>query len=246
MLTSPSVGSPLHPKFPFLTLLISGGHTLLLLALSHQRFRILASTVDEAIGATVDAAARAVRIRWNDRAPGAALEALARDGLPGIVKEEEVNEIMNTIKRPKKVLPGELRFSFAGIHSWMDRYVVEHGRETAQLEGHKTGVDSGLNSNSDQLEMPMQTRPHKILHLPNVHRVALARALQDAVFSQLEEKVVLGLKWCSENQETILQDRTPPSRNSLPSGSGADVEEDLIHHVVVSGGVASNTLFRGR
>lgn len=244
MLTSPSVDSPLHPKFPFLALLISGGHTLLLLALSHQNFRILASTVDEAVGATVDAAARAVRIRWNDRAPGAALEALARDGLPGLVEEEEVNEVMKAIKKPKKVLPGELRFSFAGIHSWMDRYVVEHGRVAVNPEGHKTSDSS---SNSDQLEMPMQTRPHKVLHLPNVHRVALARALQDAVFSQLEEKVVLGLKWCSENRDAILQDRTSCSSNgSHSSGPAADVEEGLVRHVVVSGGVASNTLFRGR
>ncbi len=38
------------PKFPFLTLLVSGGHTLLLLAYSPTRFKILATTVDSAIG----------------------------------------------------------------------------------------------------------------------------------------------------------------------------------------------------
>lgn len=38
------------PAFPFLTLLVSGGHTLLLLARSESNFQILATTEDESIG----------------------------------------------------------------------------------------------------------------------------------------------------------------------------------------------------
>lgn len=38
------------PTFPFLTLLLSGGHTLLLLARSESNFKILATTQDESIG----------------------------------------------------------------------------------------------------------------------------------------------------------------------------------------------------
>lgn len=38
------------PSFPFLTLLLSGGHTLLLLARSETNFKILATTQDESIG----------------------------------------------------------------------------------------------------------------------------------------------------------------------------------------------------
>lgn len=38
------------PRFPFMTLLLSGGHTLLLLARSETSFKILATTHDESIG----------------------------------------------------------------------------------------------------------------------------------------------------------------------------------------------------
>lgn len=38
------------PPFPFLTLLLSGGHTLLVLARSESQFQILATTTDESIG----------------------------------------------------------------------------------------------------------------------------------------------------------------------------------------------------
>ncbi|KAG1863731.1 hypothetical protein F4604DRAFT_1040059 [Suillus subluteus] len=48
------------PQFPFLTLLISGGHTLLLLASSLTSFQILATTADGSIGRAFDKAARAL------------------------------------------------------------------------------------------------------------------------------------------------------------------------------------------
>jgi N6-L-threonylcarbamoyladenine synthase len=38
------------PQFPFLTLLVSGGHTQLVLAESWDTFRILMGTIDNAIG----------------------------------------------------------------------------------------------------------------------------------------------------------------------------------------------------
>jgi N6-L-threonylcarbamoyladenine synthase len=38
------------PKFPFLTLLVSGGHSLLLLATSSSKFEVIADTVDNSIG----------------------------------------------------------------------------------------------------------------------------------------------------------------------------------------------------
>jgi N6-L-threonylcarbamoyladenine synthase len=38
------------PEYPFLTLLVSGGHTQLVLAESSEKFRILMTTMDNAIG----------------------------------------------------------------------------------------------------------------------------------------------------------------------------------------------------
>ncbi|KIP06017.1 hypothetical protein PHLGIDRAFT_107529 [Phlebiopsis gigantea 11061_1 CR5-6] len=160
------------PIFPFLTLLISGGHTLIVLVLGPQSFRILASTVDEAVGAVIDAAARSVRVKWDGLAPGAALEALARDGLADVHEQD-----IPAIPRPNLPFPGELKFSFAGLHSWVDRYVLTHD--------------------------PNTRKRHKTLYLSNPHRVAVARVFQDAAFRMLEDKVVLALKHCDPDTVPI-------------------------------------------
>lgn len=104
------------PQFPFLTLLISGGHTLLLLASSLTSFQILATTADTSIGRAFDKAARALGLSWGTRGPGAALEELCRvtndelESLPGI--------------QPFAVpMPGKLAFSFASLQSSVDRYI---------------------------------------------------------------------------------------------------------------------------
>lgn len=47
---TPSLTEVEPPRFPYLTLLLSGGHTLLLLARSETSFKILATTHDESIG----------------------------------------------------------------------------------------------------------------------------------------------------------------------------------------------------
>ncbi|KAK0472959.1 glycoprotease family-domain-containing protein [Armillaria novae-zelandiae] len=52
------------PTFPFLSLLISGGHTLLLLANSVNSFQILATTQDESIRCTFDKVTRELGLGW--------------------------------------------------------------------------------------------------------------------------------------------------------------------------------------
>lgn len=47
---TPFLTEKIPPTFPFLTLLVSGGHSLLLLAQSESKFKILATTADESIG----------------------------------------------------------------------------------------------------------------------------------------------------------------------------------------------------
>lgn len=52
--------STLKPEFPFLTLLVSGGHTMLLKSTSLTQHSLLANTLDVAVGDYIDKAARAV------------------------------------------------------------------------------------------------------------------------------------------------------------------------------------------
>lgn len=222
------------PTFPFITLLISGGHTLIVLVLGPQRFRVLATTVDQAVGNVIDVAARAVRVNWQGRAPGAALEALARDGLPGVEEED-----IPSIPPPAKPFPGQLRWSFAGLQSWVNTYVVTHGHPANSLTEEEIKLRE--QARSMKFGRPDPTRPHKVLRLTDPHRIALARTVQDAAFSQLEDKLVLALKWCQQNRESIIKDIGTDS-----AGLSEPHSDLVVRHVVVSGGVASNLTFRTR
>lgn len=212
------------PTFPFLTLLISGGHTLLLLALSNSKFRILATTRDEAVGRAIDKVARDLRLEWRGLAPGAALEAFCRDGVAN-VKDENVPHI-ESFDIPMR---GQLSFSFSGLHSTVDRYILAHG--TPQQEPQKQPMEK---------TQALSNKPKVKLHLSDPHRLAIARAFQDAAVAQLEEKVVLALRWCARKRQAILEDNLSSTGGNW---SGAEVP---VRHVVVSGGVASNAYFRDR
>jgi N6-L-threonylcarbamoyladenine synthase len=69
---------PVEP--PFLCLLASGGHTLLLDVQDHARFRMLGSTLDDAAGEAFDKGARLLGLGYPG---GAALDRLAAEGDAG-------------------------------------------------------------------------------------------------------------------------------------------------------------------
>jgi N6-L-threonylcarbamoyladenine synthase len=69
---------PVDP--PFLCLLASGGHTLLVDVPEHGAFNILGSTLDDAAGEAFDKGARLLGLGYPG---GAEIERLARDGDPG-------------------------------------------------------------------------------------------------------------------------------------------------------------------
>ncbi|KAI0656520.1 glycoprotease [Cubamyces menziesii] len=116
LLTSPPSE---HPQFPFLTLLVSGGHTLLLLASSLTSFRILATTLDESIGNSYDKVARLLNIPFDGTSAGAALERYCASPLPpGEGSEDDVPEI-----RMPRPMPGRMAFSYTGLHSTVERFL---------------------------------------------------------------------------------------------------------------------------
>ncbi len=97
-LLSPLLDDP-APAFPFLGLVVSGGHTTLYLAEGVGAYRTLAETVDDAVGEAFDKVARMLGLGY----PGGPLvDALAVGGDPGGVP----------LPRPRV---GDLDMSFAGL-----------------------------------------------------------------------------------------------------------------------------------
>ena len=89
------------PVFPFLALLVSGGHTQLVDAKGLGRYRIIGETLDDAAGEAFDKTAKMLGLPYPG---GAALARLAERGRPGVF----------VFPRPMLDRPG-LQFSFSGL-----------------------------------------------------------------------------------------------------------------------------------
>jgi len=88
-------------EFPFITLLVSGGHTLLLRADGLGRYAVLGQSVDDAAGECLDKTARLMGLPYPG---GPAIEQLARGG------------DARRIKLPRPLLrSNDLNFSFSGL-----------------------------------------------------------------------------------------------------------------------------------
>ena len=99
-LLSPLLSDP-APKFPFVALLVSGGHTQLMRVDGVGRYALLGESVDDAAGEAFDKSAKLLGL---DYPGGALLAKLAQGGTPG------------RFKLPRPMLhSGDLNFSFSGL-----------------------------------------------------------------------------------------------------------------------------------
>ncbi len=89
------------PEYPFLALLVSGGHTLLIAVRGLGRYRVLGSTLDDAAGEAFDKTAKLLGLPYPG---GPALAALAEAG----------DDTAHTLPRPMLDKPG-FDFSFSGL-----------------------------------------------------------------------------------------------------------------------------------
>jgi N6-L-threonylcarbamoyladenine synthase len=101
------------PQFPFLALIVSGGHTTLLLFEEPCRFRIIGSTRDDAAGEAFDKIAKYLGLGYPG---GRAIEEIAASGRP------------DAIPFPRPMLDeGDYDFSFSGLKTAFINHVKKHG-----------------------------------------------------------------------------------------------------------------------
>jgi N6-L-threonylcarbamoyladenine synthase len=99
-LLSPLLSEP-APKFPFVALLVSGGHTQLMRVDGIGRYTLLGETLDDAAGEAFDKSAKLLGLGYPG---GPALSKCAESGCP------------NRFKLPRPMLhSGDLNFSFSGL-----------------------------------------------------------------------------------------------------------------------------------
>ncbi|PTB46931.1 hypothetical protein M441DRAFT_64182 [Trichoderma asperellum CBS 433.97] len=230
--TSTSASSstpPMSPAFPFLSLLVSGGHTQLILSSSLTAHQILATTADVAIGNLLDQTARvilppSILQSSPDVSYGRVLEAFAfppgqqdspadyeaffkpalsrRDEIDGVPSREYGWAIALPYRNSRK-----LAYSFSSIHTQVHDIV-------AAIEARYDDDNDASSSSSS----PSSSPPPDVDKISLDQRRALARHTLRASFQHLVSRLILAL----QDHPSLQQSTT------------------TIKTLVVAGGVASN------
>lgn len=104
-----------HPEFPFLALLVSGGHSMMVNVQGIGEYEILGESVDDAAGEAFDKTAKLMGL---DYPGGPLLAKLAEQGTPGRFK----------FPRPMTDKPG-LDFSFSGLKTFAANTIRSEGND---------------------------------------------------------------------------------------------------------------------
>ena len=104
--------APDQLEFPVLILIVSGGHTELILMRDHLTYEKLGATADDASGEAFDKVARLLQLGYPG---GPKIEKIATEGNPHAFR----------FARPK--IDGEFAFSFSGIKTAVRRQVEQYG-----------------------------------------------------------------------------------------------------------------------
>jgi N6-L-threonylcarbamoyladenine synthase len=118
-----------EPKFPLLCLVVSGGHSDLILMVDHGEYRLLGKTRDDAAGEAFDKAARILGLGYPG---GPAIQRAAETGRAG------------AIRLPRAWLRNSYDFSFSGLKTAVWRMAEKLGLEGQGLSGD--AVDARLAS----------------------------------------------------------------------------------------------------
>ncbi len=116
-LLAPMLETP-APEMPFVALLVSGGHTMLVEVTGLGQYRVLGETLDDAAGEAFDKTAKLLGLPYPG---GPALAALAEEGSPGRFE----------FPRPMLGRPG-LDFSFSGLKTAVMIAVEQTGMDDAR------------------------------------------------------------------------------------------------------------------
>ncbi len=173
---------PFEP--PFLCLLASGGHTLLLAVRSHGRSERLGTTLDDAAGEAFDKGARLLGLRYPG---GAEIDRLARDGDP------------EAFRFPVAGVPG-LDFSFSGLKTAL-LYAV---RDLGESETERRKADFAA-SYQHAIVRALVERTREAARQTGLDRLAVVGgvAANSALRVALPDARFVSLDLCTDNAAMI-------------------------------------------
>ena len=191
-LLAPFIGQP-QPEFPFLGLVVSGGHTLLVLAKGVGDYEVLGETRDDAAGEAFDKGARVLNLPYPG---GIHVDRLAQDGDAGAV------ELPRGMKHSK-----DFDFSFSGLKTAIWQRVRDHGVP----EG--SGLNDLCASLQEAIVDVLVHKTNKAAKATGTRRVLvtggvaansrLRSAFEEAAESEGWELLSAERRWCTDNAAMI-------------------------------------------
>jgi N6-L-threonylcarbamoyladenine synthase len=183
------------PEFPLLAVVVSGGHTLLLLVKSFTEIQKLGSTVDDAAGEAFDKVAKMLGL-----------------GYPGGPKIQKAAELGNKeiIKFPVADLADPFNFSFSGLKTSVLRYVQKNFKDNIIPEIEKNNIaasfqDAVIRAIIRNAERALNKFEIKSLSL--VGGVAANQPLRNALTAlaaKHKKKIVIpDMQYCGDNAAMI-------------------------------------------
>jgi N6-L-threonylcarbamoyladenine synthase len=181
-----------EPPYPFLALLVSGGHSQLVEVESARDLRVIAKTRDDAAGEAFDKTARLLGLPFPG---GPALEALARDGNPKAVAFPRY--------RPE---PGALDLSFSGLKTSARYFLASEAAASVSLADVAASFQAAVvDMLIDRVERALSARSYRAIVLSGgvAANMALAAAFRRAGDKHGVAAFVPERRFCTDNAAMI-------------------------------------------
>ena len=184
-----------NPEFPYLCLVVSGGHTLLIYVKSFSELCKLGSTVDDAAGEAFDKVAKLLGL-----------------GYPGGPKIQETSKYGddNRIKFPVTDLKNSFNFSFSGLKTSVLRYIQSQGGIEKLDTQHICDISASFQKalvNSLTLKLEEALKKFNVNSISIVGGVAANDLLKEISFKiadKYQKKLIIpSLEFCGDNAAMI-------------------------------------------
>ncbi|MBU1142023.1 MAG: tRNA (adenosine(37)-N6)-threonylcarbamoyltransferase complex transferase subunit TsaD [Firmicutes bacterium] len=178
-------------KFPALALLVSGGHTELIYMKGHMDFKLLGTTLDDAVGEAYDKVARTLGLPYPG---GPIVDKLAQDG-------------KDTYNLPRPFLDREAyNFSFSGLKSAVINLV-----HNAEQKGEKVRTnDMCASFQASVLDVIIDKTRHAsesfdIKQIIISGGVAANKGLRNRIYNEIPNKEIIipKMEYCTDNAAMI-------------------------------------------
>jgi N6-L-threonylcarbamoyladenine synthase len=179
-------------EFPFICLLVSGGHTQLWHVINIGKYELLGETLDDAAGEAFDKGARILNLGYPG---GPAIEKAAKDGNP------------KAVKFPRALLKDNaFNFSFSGLKTSLLYYMDDYSEKDSNVtlaDITASYQEAIIDTLSLKLYNSMEHFNHNICVIAG--GVAANKKLREQILNLMETKKVIfpDLEYCTDNAAMV-------------------------------------------